>query len=459
MLHWWYTLTAPPEPAPDAPFLLRELGRRSRLTSTISFGFIIAEIVLLLAGLHDPSFAGLIDGRSGFFFLPFAFILTLVATALNRYGVINAAGVILAIVAETPILVLMFFPANGKLTIADIPIYYMLVISELVVVSILPPASVFGVVLLNTALIVGDLLLQPGNGAISALLRQSDDTLTTLALPIALQVIVALVAYVWVGNTLQALRRADRAEEIATLERREAERTRELEEGVRQLLETHVQLSNGNFNIRAPAVRNQQLWHIGNSLNTLIARLGRLSQDSFTLQREREEARRLAEAINASRNGRYQVWPAPTGVPLDEVLAALNPRQPTPGAPPIVSPGSGLSPAPASQSTSAAPFATPDYPSLYATPQPNPPNQPNQLTPLGSPFAAASFGGQSGAASSADPRGARDTRPVASDDWNSASYPLPTQARQPFQPAQPPAADAPAPNPPGQQRDWPEWTE
>ena len=444
MLGWWYTLTTPSAVAPDAPFAQREQARRGRLTSTIAFGFLIAEIVVLLAGLHDPSFAGLIDGKSGFFILPSAIALTLLAMALNRYRLMPIAGILLAIVAEAPILTLMFFPANGRLAIQDIPIYYMLVISELVVVSILPPVSVFGVAAINSALIVGDLLLQPGSGAIVALLSQTDDTLTTLALPIALQLIVALVAYLWVGDTLQALRRADRADEIAALERREAEGARELEEGVRQLLEIHVQLSNGNFNVRAPAVRNQQLWHIGNSLNTLIARLSRLSQDSFLLQREREEARRLADAIQASRAGRHQVWPAPTGVPLDEVLTALNPRQLLSG---------GATPAPITAAPTLAPSAAPltdlAYPSLYGpTSAPAQSAAPDFASTRGaSPLAT---GGPLGASTStgawrdgADAGAARVTRaPTTPDALTNPG--MPGVAARPPQSASPSAGNPPA---------------
>ncbi len=373
MLEWWYTLTAPPDVAPDAPFAAREQARRARLVSAVVMGFLISEVVLLLAGLHDSSYAGLVDGQSGWPLLVGAFLLTLVAAALNRFRQAITAGVILTLVAELPLVTLIFFPSGNALDIHDLPIYYLLVISEVVAVTILPPISVFAVAIVNSLLIISDFIFQPHTAAIAALLAQSDDTLTTLALPIGLQIIIALVAYLWTQNTLQALRRADRAEEIAALERREVESTRELEEGVRQLLDIHVQLSNGNFNVRAPAVRNQQLWHIGNSLNTLIARLSRLSQDSFTLQREREEAHRLAEAIHSARNGRYAIWPSPSGLPLDEVVAAVVPRQ-----------------APGALGATSAPNVSPPAPSPYAAPSPYSPQNSPQTPLAGSSGAGAS---------------------------------------------------------------------
>jgi len=139
-----------------------------------------------------------------------------------------------------------------------------------------------------------------------------------------------------------ALRRADRAEEIAALQQREAERTHELEQGVRELLSAHVQIANGNFQARVPAIRNPLLWQIGSSLNNLMARFARLAQMEFLLRRTEQEAHRLAESIRVARAGGRPLWPAPTGAPLDEVITALT------DAPPPASPHTA---APAHEST------------------------------------------------------------------------------------------------------------
>ncbi|MEO7000161.1 MAG: hypothetical protein ABI068_00020, partial [Ktedonobacterales bacterium] len=136
--------------------------------------------------------------------------------------------------------------------------------------------------------------------------------------------IVAVVAYLWVRSSLDALRRADRAEELAELERREIERNRELEQGVRDLLSVHVQLANGNFNARVPQIANMMLWQIGSSLNNLIGRLSRLAQAEFQLRRTVEETHRLGEALRALLAGRAPIWPAPSGAPTDEVIEPLQ---------------------------------------------------------------------------------------------------------------------------------------
>jgi hypothetical protein len=160
-----------------------------------------------------------------------------------------------------------------------------------------------------------------------------------------------------VRSTTAALRRADRAEEIAELERREAERTRELEEGVRQLLDVHVHLANGDFRVRAEAIRSPLLWQIGSSLNNLIARLSRVAQADFVLRRTQEESHRLAEAIDLWLHGRQAVWPAPSQTPIDPIAETLRrglgggaggqPTQLPPNVPPF---------------TAGRALASPDYP-------------------------------------------------------------------------------------------------
>ena len=141
-----------------------------------------------------------------------------------------------------------------------------------------------------------------------------------------MQFIVAIVAYLWAQSMFNALKRADRAEEIALLEQRELDRQAELEEGVRQLLEVHVRLSNGDFQARSSGLRNPLLWSVGNSLNILIARLSRTAQADLILRREQEEAKHLADAIHLARSGQQPNWPASSGAPLDIVVEALRSR-------------------------------------------------------------------------------------------------------------------------------------
>ena len=95
---------------------------------------------------------------------------------------------------------------------------------------------------------------------------------------------------------------------------------------MRQLLEVHVRLANGDFQARSSGLRNPLLWSVGNSLNILIARLSRTTQADAILRREEEEAQRLADAIRVAHSGRQPNLPGPNGVPLDIVVDALRSR-------------------------------------------------------------------------------------------------------------------------------------
>ncbi|HEX8034536.1 MAG TPA: hypothetical protein VF510_11845, partial [Ktedonobacterales bacterium] len=144
-------------------------------------------------------------------------------------------------------------------------------------------------------------------------------------------------------SAVAAIKRADQAEVIAALERREAERTREIEEGVRQLLDVLVRLANGDFTSRVPLLANALLWRIGTAINTLIGRLERSTQSAVVLQRFEDEANRLAQAIYALRPGDRDVWITAHGTPLDRVLDALRDTLPRLSGPQAIAPAPDLS--------------------------------------------------------------------------------------------------------------------
>jgi hypothetical protein len=319
--HWyrvWYRVAAPVDPAPSAPFAMREWARRGRLLSVVLLGFL-----LILAGGFYQYLVVDDDHPAMVVVLGVALGVAVLVAVLNRLGQVPLAGVLMVALAEVPLAGPFAATKDGQLDILHLGAFYLTVGSLLVAASVLAPWSVFPVALLNSVASLLILHTLPRTPALAALLDSNDGQQAFLG-PIVMQVIVAIVAYLWAQNTLAALRRADRAEEIAALERREAERQRELEEGVRQLLAVHVHLANGDFAARSPEVRNPMLWQVGKSLNVLIGRLARYAQADAVLRREQEEARRLAEALYAAQAGRPVAWPAPTGLPLDVVTEAAR---------------------------------------------------------------------------------------------------------------------------------------
>jgi hypothetical protein len=80
--------------------------------------------------------------------------------------------------------------------------------------------------------------------------------------------------------------------EIMSLQEAITKQKQELESGVQAILETHVQVANGDFGTRAPLTQDHLLWQVAYSLNNLLARLQRLNQAETELQQAKLEFRR-----------------------------------------------------------------------------------------------------------------------------------------------------------------------
>jgi hypothetical protein len=325
-LGWWLRLTSPATPPASAPFEAREWARRGRLVSVLLLAFLFIEAAALwLYVIVDD------DHPAMKIALLVALGLALTAALLNRMGEVAWAGVLIVALADLPAVGIPATAIGGQLDVLHLGALYLLAGSELVAASVLAPATVFFMAAANSAIIIGLIDYMPHTPALDAVLASNNGP-QAYAGPIAMQLIVALVAFLWARSVLMALRRADRAEELAALERREIERTREVEEGVQLLLAIHVRMANGDFNARVPPMRNASLWRIGVSLNNLIARFARLAQVDYLLNQTRAEAHRLAEILLAQRMGLRPALPPPSGTPLDEVITALSgaPASPAP---------------------------------------------------------------------------------------------------------------------------------
>jgi hypothetical protein len=313
-LGWWYRLTAPPEPPLGADFATRDLARRGRIGSATLFLLLALLVIAFLLGLGDP--VTLVSSLIGMGILVIAILFN------RRLRGVNVSGLIQ--VALPSAVILLSILGAPALNSYYAPLYDLLAISEVIAASLLAPYAVLIVGFLSVGFTIADVLLQTKDAELTQVLQTSDGVFTVIARPVIFLVIVAVIGFLWASSTVRSIQRADRAEELAELQRREVERTHELEEGVRQLLEVHVRLANGDFNTRAQSIRNPLLWQIGNSLNNLISRLSRFAQADFVLRRSQEEARRLSEAIYAYSSGRSPIWPAPSNTPLDQVVDALR---------------------------------------------------------------------------------------------------------------------------------------
>lgn len=314
-LRWWWLFTAPDDPGCGASFAEREHARVGRLTSVVLLGVITLSAMSLPTSLSKP-----ILSLSGVF----SIAMSCFALVVNRKGLVTTAAILLVASTNIALMVGVWSLPDQKLSLI-----WLFVAIVVMAASLLPPLAMFPLVLAQCLFVLLDFMLQPNTDEYTKI-RASGNYIVLLA-PILGQLFIALVAYLWVSSTSHALQRADRAEELVELRERdvrrtleEAERRRELEQGLAQMQSVLSQLANGNFHARVRPLRDPQLWQLGNTLNHFIGRLARLGQSEFTLKRTDEESQRLADAIYVMRSGRQPIWPVVSGTPLDRVIEALT---------------------------------------------------------------------------------------------------------------------------------------
>jgi hypothetical protein len=324
ILRPWYKLTAPAPVGPQASLAAREANRRGRIASLIIAGLLIA----LLLAVADVPFS-----RANLASLLVALAGCIVAIPLNRTGRLTAAGWSLTLAVDGA-LAIPLLTTWGMLDPIYLPVYYLMIVPALIAVTLLPPITVFVVGLANSLFIAYDILYEPHNMMWDQMVTSGGELFSLLIGPVALHIVVTLLSYLWVRSADTALRRADRAEEVARLEHRGAEQRRLLAEGIQQILQAHVRFANGDFSTRAPANQDNILWQVSVALNNLFARYQRLAQEDGFSRETTEQVTQTRIALRQWQAGREPAWPRPSGGPFDPLIADLRiifQGLPTPG--------------------------------------------------------------------------------------------------------------------------------
>lgn len=315
LLDWWYRLAAPKEPDNSTP-QDRERIRAGRLSSIIL-------LIMLGFGLSQLPNALVSKNHAFLLTLLTAMAINVVAFTLNRRGKVMAVGIMMVTVVEVAFIIIELTSTN--LTSGSLMIFYLMVVTELMAVSLLPPKSVFLVTLCNGIFTWAIISFFPR--AASFTLPTPASYYNALVSPLVLQIIVATITYLWVQGARQAIARA---EQVAQLERELAERDRaaleqkyQLEQGIQQILQTHVQAANGNFDARAPLAKENVLWQVASGLNHLLARLQRASQSENELQRTGAEVSKLVEAVRYAKARQRPVQSSKSGTILDPLAQEL----------------------------------------------------------------------------------------------------------------------------------------
>ncbi len=272
--------------------LTRDVDRRKQIVSVVLLVITLFQVINLPGAIFMHSTIAIGTVVLGLILCGFA-------TLFNRLGQLTVVSLLLIAVVDLGCGLMLLMTPMG-LDVGDLPIFDVLVISELIAVSLLPAVSIFPVAASNIAFIVADLAFQPRTPDLNMLLTSSMGY-NAITQPIALQLVVGVIAYLWVRSALREVARADRAEEVAELRKHAVEQKLQLDAGVEYVSQLLIRVANGERSLRVQMNNDDQLWRIGNSLNLLLTRLGRTGQIEQENKRLRDEVSRLTEALHVAR--------------------------------------------------------------------------------------------------------------------------------------------------------------
>jgi hypothetical protein len=331
-LTWWYSLTAPKEPPENAPLIERERARRGQLISTVMLFASILFILGTVIGIFGPNhFIAVATGM--------LLILTAVSSQFNRNGYTNVAGLMMPLALNAALIAVIIIT---PLSPSSIQIYDLLVFVEVFAASFIAPNGwlLALIALANIAFIEADITFQAHTQAFATLL--ATDGVSLRIRPVIIHIVITGVAWLWVRSASLALARADRAEVIANLEhivaeqeRSVAQEKRQLDESIQSIVETHINVANGNLSSRVPLSSGNVLWKVAGPLNNLLARFQHMHQDIQEARQKEQELWRTKEAltqaiymIRSAKAGRRVPVPSRTGTAVDNLLQEIDPLMP-----------------------------------------------------------------------------------------------------------------------------------
>lgn len=325
---WWLNLTAPPRPNRALPHQEAERLRKAELTSLS-----ILPVLALLIALVSNSLVSMATAQA----VGFMAVILIIAAILNRVGYVRVAAYLIPS-AMFAVLALSLLAAPG-LRLIGLPIYDLFVLPIFLVSLIGDRNAAWFFAALAIIFIVSDYLLQTHDFIIIGATRFDEIAYEQATYHIwgminrhvALCFFAAFFGWLGARSVDYAIARADRAEEIAHLESIVAGQKRALDYGVEQLTQAFVRSANGDYNVRVNIPQQNPLWSVGAQMNTFVQRLSSANQASFELERARQEAYRLATALDDWRAGRVPIWPAPSGTVVDPLIQRLTGARPSQG--------------------------------------------------------------------------------------------------------------------------------
>jgi hypothetical protein len=333
LLAWWYRAFAPHPPVGRLVTLReREQIRRGRLAS------ILLAVQLLFIEL--PVIPVVMTAPNSHIVLPWllgCIAILLAAFVLNRRGQLTVAGVLMVASIEVTVCI-KIITVPGGISVFYLPQFDILIQPILIAVALLEPWSAFAVAGFNCCFIVTALMVGPHAPDLSMALRNPTQVGDLFAVPIMSQVLASFFAWLIVKNLLEALKQADRAEQIAALEfslaesrRKAEERNMQLEAGLHGIVQSIRQVSQGQLTARIHLPTENVLWPMSQQINLFIERYqGAREAEAKLLALQHAIAWCSNEIYEANRHMR-PVKIQRTNTALDGVLMALATGQKSEG--------------------------------------------------------------------------------------------------------------------------------
>jgi hypothetical protein len=271
------------EPLATANFSRRERGRHRRLAGITIPVVMLYLLIMSLQAITNQNSALIIA-------LFIGLGVCILALFLNWRGLVRIAGILTLIAVYTVgTLTLLHYPDG--LTASDLYLLDLTIIPDVLVLAFFSANSLFPIVCINAIQALVILIYGPHDSTVSHLLQTPPFQI--LFHVYTLQLITAIILYLWVRSTERVLARAKRAEEIVVLERKEKElkqqelaKKHKLDDGIQQILQTHIAVANGDLNARAPLHPNDDLWQVAGALNNLISRFQSQSHTIHELKQQ-----------------------------------------------------------------------------------------------------------------------------------------------------------------------------
>ncbi len=292
-----------------ANFSYRERARHWRLAGTTIPIFILFLLTQFPQAITNQNPAPLLA-------LYIELGVCILALFLNWKGHVTTAGILTLIAAYTQGTFTMLHYPEG-LTVNDLYLLDLTIIPNVLVLAFFSAKSLFPIVCLNVIQIWTILMYGPHDSTLTHQLQTT--AFQTLFHIYALQLVTALSIYLLAYSAEHALAHACETQDgisfevkIQEQQQQELEKKRQLDDGIQQILQTHVAVANGDLSARAPLHKDHDLWQVASTLNNLIARLQSQSNTIHELKQQiRMEHKRTDHSLKAIKQQRE---PENTGI-------------------------------------------------------------------------------------------------------------------------------------------------